>query len=1453
MSAGNLTISFIPATDLARFETIYKQNASSLQDRIGGHAVRNVLTQSGLPGPALAEIWDLADLTKQGSLSFPEFALAMFLTQTKLSGKPLPGILPDEVRQEIQGATQFIQQAFVATPYNALVPAGAGGSAPAPNTYPTAPGHGQPPSANAPDGYARGMPMPTPNQGYQGGPLPSTAGYGGVMAPYQTPPAPTPRRPVPAQTPTSTAAWIISDAERQKYQQIFRQWDKSHTGFLSGQAAKEVFSQSGLNQKDLMRVWGLADIHNQGKLNVDEFAVAMHLIFQKLNGVELPTRLPDTLVPKSTRDLSDSVSALKDSILTDVVTKKVVPGAGSQPVTSSFLLESDPVLASAYSAMGANEFTKTAAPSDTTSYASGTSGSRRFKDEDEIPLYVSKNRYKSRFNAQSPAKALTATDLEALRKQIREKRIVLDALQERGRATANGTVGGRAGHQISELKTRIRDAHRATVAQGDSLAIATHRDGLVSEVLDAARERKKLQRELQDLIYLLPTRLSEARTLAGQIVELTKQLQRRRETGTPSNPAGSPQDDIAQRAAAMLAERMQSITGRSYGGSRRLSSASSPATNASSGSPHLDDAIRAAEQARADVEREITRIEAAVRQWRDFLNAKEREQRDDPSSLAWPDTQSLDQIITTCRAAQVEREKWDTAVGVHSEEVRQLIEELAQSHPLPTPGTAQTKADYSSPSRGATTVVPLSAPGPGAGGVSDRYGSRADSAPRSEARSRWGPAPTPTADKNDHPPFSPPPVRTAEPVRVPSPDFKASDAQEDRERHIREAADREVQERIQKIRARFNQQASSAAATLSASTPTRAAGSSYESPHSQYRPPSPPPQRVPTPPREQTPPSAPMQPAYAPSVSKPRVPSPTPSPPHAPSPPGPAYEPPVFITPATPREEPAAQAFRDTGHVTNALNVASSESQYDTPLEGSVAEAPVSPAGPEPSWRPNYGNSLEKDWDESSSSSGFSSDEEELTMPGSSAPRTTDTPYTAPAAAVSDATTAAADRKPKADAAFWDPAPEVMRSSLNENPLDSESAALVLEGGLSALLAQMITNKIKAMEENENPDTAPLPPLPSYTQNLEGGATAAEGDAMPEPTPVSGTQTNEPATSSTGLHDFGEEPPAAGAAPPPPPAPPVPTSLAHAATTTQCSPPPPPPAPAVPVSLSSTSAVATAITPSFQGSNPFSQLVSQGTPEAAPDAPGTQEAHDLFTEAADPPTETDVATPSSGFDDIFSVRDAPEAPASHNPFAKRTDSSTAAPAAASTNTPSLDQDWEVVDRESGNAAPSSQPVADGETLRYKAIYNFEGSNADDLAFVTGEVILIPAATHREEAWWHGWYERDPNKKGYFPSMYVQVANEAGADVADIATTAVPGQMIYTYNAQHEDELTVAANEAVTVLDRSDANWWRVEDKDKHAGMVPSAYVMVDEQQLAPAVAAEETAGTDTMEAAQGQP
>ncbi|WAR51898.1 hypothetical protein PtB15_1B335 [Puccinia triticina] len=111
--------------------------------------------------------------------------------------------------------------------------------------------------------------------------------------------------------------WKLSTEEKKSYDQIFRAWDQTGSGFIEGKMSTEVFAQSGLAREDLMQIWGLADVENRGKLNLAEFHVAMGLIYRRLNGNPIPTTLPAEMVPPSARDLDNSVDFLKDLLKKD--------------------------------------------------------------------------------------------------------------------------------------------------------------------------------------------------------------------------------------------------------------------------------------------------------------------------------------------------------------------------------------------------------------------------------------------------------------------------------------------------------------------------------------------------------------------------------------------------------------------------------------------------------------------------------------------------------------------------------------------------------------------------------------------------------------------------------------------------------------------------------------------------------------------------------------------------------------------------------------------------------------------------------------------------------------------------------------------------------------------------------------------------------------------------------
>ena len=79
-------------------------------------------------------------------------------------------------------------------------------------------------------------------------------------------------------TGNAVIPWAVTKIEKQMYDKIFDGWDGLGKGFIGGDVAIEVFGQSGLPKEDLMKIWTLADVGNKGKLDKDEFAIAMHLV-----------------------------------------------------------------------------------------------------------------------------------------------------------------------------------------------------------------------------------------------------------------------------------------------------------------------------------------------------------------------------------------------------------------------------------------------------------------------------------------------------------------------------------------------------------------------------------------------------------------------------------------------------------------------------------------------------------------------------------------------------------------------------------------------------------------------------------------------------------------------------------------------------------------------------------------------------------------------------------------------------------------------------------------------------------------------------------------------------------------------------------------------------------------------------------------------------------------------
>ena len=96
--------------------------------------------------------------------------------------------------------------------------------------------------------------------------------------------------------------WVVSQ-DRYKYDDMFAGLNPVN-GKITGAAAKSEMVKSKLPNSTLGKIWKLSDIDKDGMMDADEFALAMHLINIKLDDNEIPSELPEHLIPPSKRGFS---------------------------------------------------------------------------------------------------------------------------------------------------------------------------------------------------------------------------------------------------------------------------------------------------------------------------------------------------------------------------------------------------------------------------------------------------------------------------------------------------------------------------------------------------------------------------------------------------------------------------------------------------------------------------------------------------------------------------------------------------------------------------------------------------------------------------------------------------------------------------------------------------------------------------------------------------------------------------------------------------------------------------------------------------------------------------------------------------------------------------------------------------------------------------------------------
>ena len=619
----SIRLSFITATDQAKFEQLFK-SATNGEQALSGDKARDLLMRSKLDGNSLAQIWTLSDTTKSGQLLFPEFALSMYLCNLRLTGKDLPTSLPDRVKNEVSSMVDIISF-------------GVADDGPAKQPASNAPNFSEPPQIQQPQAQSASnqqllsaltaqptgyqfpqqagfqQPQPTglqPQQiGFQGG-MPQATGYTGPRPPM--PPMPTDFNQTSALSPqqtgypmaaplnaqptgapgqwglvnapasglpnlqalqqqmmpqpgresgfsaqglrgNATVPWAVTKDEKKIYDDMFKAWDGFGKGYITGNQAIEIFGQSGLEKPELERVWTLSDPHNKGRLNLDEFAVAMHLIYRRLNGYPVPNSLPAELIPPSTRNINSSIDRMKGLLSQDASERKST-GAFLQPQKTGV------------SYLKSHSF-RSGSP-DT----GGRKDATVFKNNDDDVGYRSSARRRVGGDADgrspSPAISEQSSDdmsIDQLKKTIREKQVLLDAMdfEDESHADEEDALDRKDKKEAEELFRRIRRIQEDIDGHPNS----------IYKSADGDSERRTLQRQLRTLQDRLPELASHVRKCERAIADAQLELFRLKDakanpgsaqTIVGTGPGGqvTESDRLRARAKAMMQQRSAALAGR---------------------------------------------------------------------------------------------------------------------------------------------------------------------------------------------------------------------------------------------------------------------------------------------------------------------------------------------------------------------------------------------------------------------------------------------------------------------------------------------------------------------------------------------------------------------------------------------------------------------------------------------------------------------------------------------------------------------------------------------------------------------------------------------------------------------------------------------------------------------------------------------------------------------------
>lgn len=119
----------IPQPSKLKYTQQFNTHDRTRTGYLTGPQARNILIQSNLPQPVLAQIWNLADIDTDGRLTCDEFVVAMHLIDCVRAGDPVPTVLPPDLvppsyrrKRSLSGSTAVPLVAPAMPPTVELIP-----------------------------------------------------------------------------------------------------------------------------------------------------------------------------------------------------------------------------------------------------------------------------------------------------------------------------------------------------------------------------------------------------------------------------------------------------------------------------------------------------------------------------------------------------------------------------------------------------------------------------------------------------------------------------------------------------------------------------------------------------------------------------------------------------------------------------------------------------------------------------------------------------------------------------------------------------------------------------------------------------------------------------------------------------------------------------------------------------------------------------------------------------------------------------------------------------------------------------------------------------------------------------------------------------------------------------------------------------------------------------------